>query len=152
MRKAPGLMLLSFLATGWLWVAAGFFAWDKYYQPGPILQFNNPPFSVLNSPVPAGGALIVKWYGEKLIACPGTGESWVNQGNDPEQSVISIRTNVLKRDIGPFAAAVSYPIPAWLPAGTYDMQTRIQQNCGGLRKPQVQRLPPVRFTVKDQDG
>lgn len=150
MRKTPGFMLLAILAGGWFPAGAIVYFWNIHADPGPILSFNNPPFTVLNSP-PPGGVLVVKWYGEKLIACTGTGESWVNLDNDPAQPSVSIRTNVLKQPAGPFAAAISYPIPAWLKPGAYDLQTQIQQICSGIKKPQKQRLPPVRFTVKDRN-
>lgn len=146
MRKAPELL---FQAGGWSgWIVLAAIAVFGAYQPGPVMSITHPAVA-MNQPAP-GESLLVKWYFTKHKDCAGQSVAWTE---DSSGATVQIRQSVLKLEPGEYAGRVAqYPIPTTLQPGSYQLFIMLMPDCGGLIKDKPQRLPPVPFIVRDNDG
>lgn len=105
---------------------------------------------VLNSPVEPGQKLQVRVVGEKVRDdCAVTADRWAIS----EDGIIFQLGSLTSRGapVGSQPHVVEYPIPVWLPEGTYILRVRLAYMCPD--GPHLLKQPDTRFRVKlDMEG
>lgn len=99
----------------------------------------------LNSPVVAGGGLVVRIHRQKNRSCPLTSTRWIVD-QDGRKTKIEGRAGVKGGPVGASYVDVAYPIPPTTPSGPYLLQVRLLYDC--LEAVYAIDQPAVPFRVR----